>query len=234
MRIACWTATTFIVWSFVLALQDSVAVAQEHAVGSTIRLASAIEPVVQSNPPVATFSPRAPASERDAAAAQVANFDSPPAPPTRANAPAGVRSSVTPAIAGQPRMPAGLYAGAAARATLSQMPSRPEVQPATRLQPERRPGKPFQSVPTQPTISPYLYLNAGSSSTSPMTNYVAFVRPQLEQMETSRQQQREIQQLRSELQKMSSTGGNGPQQAGRTTTAARYMDTAQFYRGMPR
>jgi hypothetical protein len=65
-----------------------------------------------------------------------------------------------------------------------------------------------------------------------MTNYMAFVRPQLEQQETGREQQRQIQQLKSQLQKMSSTGGGS--QSANPNSAARYMDTAQFYRGLQR
>jgi hypothetical protein len=66
-----------------------------------------------------------------------------------------------------------------------------------------------------------------------MTNYFAFVRPQLEQQEAGRQQQREIQQLRSQVQKMSSGGGSGMQSMNQNG-AAHYMDTAQFYRGLQR
>jgi hypothetical protein len=66
-----------------------------------------------------------------------------------------------------------------------------------------------------------------------MTNYFAFVRPQLEQAESGRQQQREIQQLRNQLQKMSSTG-TGSQSSPNPNSAAHYMDTAQFYRGLQR
>jgi hypothetical protein len=129
-------------------------------------------------------------------------------------------------------MPAGFYASAEARATLNQLPGPAPVQPASRLQTTRRGGKPFQAIQSEPTISPYLYLNAGTNSASPMTNYFAFVRPQLEAQETGRAQQREIQQLRNQLQKISSTGSAA--QAGGQNTAAHYMDTAQFYRGLQR
>jgi hypothetical protein len=129
-------------------------------------------------------------------------------------------------------MPAGFYASPEARSTLNQLPGPAPVQSAPRLQTTRRGGKPFQAVPTQPTISPYLYLNAGTNQASPMTNYFAFVRPQLEQAESGRQQQREIQQLRSQLQKMSSTGAGS--QSVNSNSAAHYMDTAQFYKGLQR
>src|SRR5262249_43016797 len=129
------------------------------------------------------------------------------------------------------RMPAGFYASAEARATLNQLPGPAPVQSASRLQTTRRGGKPFQAVQSQPTISPYLYLNAGTSSASPMTNYFALVRPHLEAQEAGRAQQREIQQLRNQLQKVSSNAGG---QASSQNTAAHYMDTAQFYRGLQR
>jgi hypothetical protein len=51
-------------------------------------------------------------------------------------------------------------------------------------------------------------------------------------VESGRQQQREIQQLKSQLQKMTSTG-TGSQSANQNP-AAHYMDTAQFYRGLQR
>jgi hypothetical protein len=130
-------------------------------------------------------------------------------------------------------MPAGFYASPEARSTLNQLPGPAPVQSAPRLQATRRGGKPFQAIPTQPTISPYLYLNAGTNTASPMTNYFAFVRPQLEQAESGRQQQREIQQLRNQLQKMSSAG-TGSQSSPNPNSAAHYMDTAQFYRGLQR
>ena len=131
------------------------------------------------------------------------------------------------------KMPAGFYASPEAKSTLSQMPGPTPVQSAPHLQTTRRGGKPFQAIQAQPTISPYMYLNAGTSTASPMTNYFAFVRPQLEQAESGRQQQREIQQLRTQLQKMSSTG-TGSQSSTNSGTAAHYMDTAQFYRGLQR
>jgi hypothetical protein len=67
-----------------------------------------------------------------------------------------------------------------------------------------------------------------------MTNYFAFVRPQLEAQEAGRTQQREIQQLRGQVQKLSSPSGGGGGQGASQNTAAHYMDTAQFYRGLQR
>ena len=156
-------------------------------------------------------------------------------PPSHTIVPAPAPTPFTPPLASRPRTPAGFYAGSSARATLSQLPGPAPVQSAPRLQPVRRGGKPFQSVPTQSTVSPYLYLYGNSTNGSELPNYFAFVRPQMDQMEASRQQQREIQQLRNQLQKMSPTPTGGePHQSASMNTAAHYMDTAQFYRRMQR
>jgi hypothetical protein len=88
----------------------------------------------------------------------------------------------------------------------------------------------------EPTVSPYLNLHREEATTDGAPNYFAFVRPQLDQIEANRTQQREMQQLRGQLQ--SSATVVGPQY--RTTglpgtgTPARYMDTAQFYGGWRR
>ena len=129
-------------------------------------------------------------------------------------------------------MPAGFYPSDVAKATLAQQPGPVPVQSVPRLQPTRRGGKPFSTFQNQPAVSPYLYLNAGTNNASAITNYLAFVRPQLDQQESNRQQQRELQQLRSQVQKMSS--GSAGQQSNDGPAAAHYMDTAQFYRGFQR
>jgi hypothetical protein len=85
----------------------------------------------------------------------------------------------------------------------------------------------------QPTLSPYLNLNAGGNNASPISNYLAFVRPQADQLETSRQQQQAIEELRAQVQRMSA-GGASPQQAATRNSAAQYMNTAQFYRRLQR
>jgi hypothetical protein len=194
-----------------LTAPSSPALAQQNASGTTIRLTSATEPVRENDPPVQ--SKQQPVEQRQWA-------------------PQIVSTPVTAPAMNRTRMPAGFYASAEARSTLNQLPGPVPVQSAPRLQATRRGGKPFQTIPTQPTISPYLYLNADTTTSSPMTNYFAFVRPQVEQAESSRQQQREIQQLRSQLQKISSNGSNAI--TTNPNTAARYMDTAQFYRGLQR
>ena len=99
-------------------------------------------------------------------------------------------------------------------------------------QPKRQQGKPFQSVQSQPAISPYLNLYRNDANANSLPNYFAYVRPQLEQIEANRQQAAELQKLRGQVQNMSSGGGG--QQSTSMSTSARYMDTAQFYRGMKR
>jgi hypothetical protein len=207
--------------------------AQQNATGSTIRLTSASEPARDSS-----------ASESNTQSNESAMEQQQAGQPMRASEQAAMQSNrpLARPIVHRPvetsstirtRMPAGFYASPANRSTLNQMPGPAPVQSAPRLQASRRGGKPFQAIPTQTTISPYLYLNAGGNSANPVTNYFAFVRPQLDQVESGRQQQREIQQLRSQLQKMSSAGA-GPQQSANSNSAAHYMDTAQFYRGLQR
>jgi hypothetical protein len=99
-----------------------------------------------------------------------------------------------------------------------------------------RQGKPFQTVYREPTVSPYLNLHRDEVNNEGAPNYFAFVRPQLDQIEANRAQQREIQQLRGQLPANSTVVG--PQYRTSdlpgTGTPARYMDTAQFYSGMRR
>jgi hypothetical protein len=126
-----------------------------------------------------------------------------------------------------------------ARATLSQQPRRTPIQPAP-SQParqQRQQFKPFQTVYRDPTVSPYLNLYRSELDSDSAPNYFAFVRPQMEQIDANRKQQREIQHLRGQLQRVSSTVA-GPQYQSSGTpgtgTTARYMDTAQFYGGWRR
>jgi hypothetical protein len=210
--------------------------AQQNATGSTIRLMSASEPDRESTASESNSQSNQPVMEpmeHHQASAPIQQSEQSAVPTDRSLAPSVVHTPVEPTTNNRIRMPVGFYASPAARSTLSQLPGPAPVQSAPRLQANRRGGKPFQAVPTQPTISPYLYLNAGANTSNPMTNYFAFVRPQLEQVESGRQQQREIQQLRSQLQKISA-GGAGSQPSANSNAAAHYMDTAQFYRGLQR
>jgi hypothetical protein len=220
-----------VIASLVVALTtpSSPAFAQQNAGGSTIRLTSASEPASDNSSYDSNAQANQPSAEQPQAAPAIQQSEQ----PVRSLAPPIVHTPVEAPALNHTKMPAGFYASPEARSTLSQMPGPAPVQSASRLQTTRRGGKPFQAVQAQPTISPYMYLNAGSSTASPMTNYFAFVRPQLEQAESGRQQQREIQQLRTQLQKMSSNG-TGVQSSANTNSAAHYMDTAQFYRGLQR
>jgi hypothetical protein len=208
------------------------AFAQQNAAVSTIRLTSASEPARDSSADDSNAQSNQPAVEQRQAARPIQQMDPSVGQPNRSLAPPIVHAPVDATASNRTRMPAGLYASPAARSTLDQMPGPSPVQSAPRAQLNRRGGKPFQAIATQPAISPYLYLNAGTNTSNPMTNYFAFVRPQMEQVESGRQQQREIQQLRSQLQKMSSTGTGS--QSANPNPAAHYMDTAQFYRGLQR
>lgn len=135
------------------------------------------------------------------------------------------------AVTDQNRQVLDFYGGRSAVNTLSQMPRRSAIQPAT-AGPLQHNGKPFQTASTGPTVSPYLNLfrderEAGDS----IPSYYTIVRPQLEQQATFEQQQREIQQLQRQVQggtqsRATTVQGNGMQ--------ARYMDTAQFYGGWQR
>lgn len=88
--------------------------------------------------------------------------------------------------------------------------------------------KPFSGVTSTPTISPYLNLFREESGDA-APNYFAFVRPQQQQYEASRQQQEQLNQLQRQVRQASysapATGGSG---------AARYGDTSRFYRGWQR
>jgi hypothetical protein len=220
-----------VIASLVVALTtpSSPAFAQQSAAVSTIRLTSASEPASDSSSYDSNGQSNQSNGEQRQAAPPIQQSEQ----PVRSLAPPIVHTPVEAPALNHTKMPAGFYASPEARSTLSQMPGPAPVQSASRLQTTRRGGKPFQAIQAQPTISPYMYLNAGTNTASPMTNYFAFVRPQLEQQESGRQQQREIQQLRTQLQKISSNG-TGSQPSASTNSAAHYMDTAQFYRGLQR
>jgi len=122
------------------------------------------------------------------------------------------------------------YGGRSAARTLSQMPRRSAIQPASAGQIQHN-GKPFHGTSTGPTVSPYLNLfREEQGATDPVPSYYTFVRPQLEQQASYQQQQREIELLQRQVQGGAATGrpitGGG--------TQARYFDTAQFYGGWKR
>jgi hypothetical protein len=129
--------------------------------------------------------------------------------------------------------PTNFYGGFSAQGTLSQLPRRAAVQPRPQRSNRRQP-KPFESVEHEPTLSPYLNLDQDEDDTENVPTYFTLVRPRIEQLETNRLQQREIQQLRGQIQSMASSGiaspHDGGQSAGRTRPAM-FMNTAQFYGG---
>jgi hypothetical protein len=87
---------------------------------------------------------------------------------------------------------------------------------------------PGRYQPTRPTISPYLNLlrrNAG-----PLPNYYSLVRPQLQQLETNRQQQAVNSQHRGELQTLNRqvlTISESP--AASTGTGAVFRNYSHYY-----
>ena len=134
------------------------------------------------------------------------------------------------AITNQGRQVLGFYGGQSAVATLSQMPRRTSIQTAA-APPLVPRGKQFQAVNNNgPTVSPYLNLfRDENENTAGLPNYYAFVKPQLDQRDASERQQREMQQLQRQMQRVA--GGGRYQSNGRACAGApaRFMDTAQFY-----
>jgi hypothetical protein len=126
-----------------------------------------------------------------------------------------------------------VYSSAAAQSTLSKMPRPAPIQARATTTAPPRPvrSKPFQSVQSEPVISPYMNLYRSDDSATSLPNYLTVVRPQLEQQQANRQQVAEIQKLRGQLQNLS---GGGVPYSGSMTAHAHYMDTAQFYGGTRR
>ena len=182
-------------------------------------------PIAQSNAAVTPLRPQANATSASSRSA----FPRPGLP-----APGFNRPLIEPDVTTQTRQALGFYGGYAARATLSQMPRRAPIH-AGAPQPMYRQIKPFHTVYHEPTVSPYLNLYREENDSEGAPNYFAFVRPQMEQIEASRLQQREIQRLRGQVQGRPSAvpayQAGGPR---RTSVPARYMDTAQFYGGWQR
>jgi hypothetical protein len=134
----------------------------------------------------------------------------------------------------QMHRPVNIYGGSMARQTMSQFPRRAPIQAGAKRS-VRRPAKPFTGYEHEPTLSPYLILDDDEDDTQNVPSYFTQIRPRLEQQQTNRAQQREIQQLRGQLQTISGGGGAPLYEASRAAgmgSPARYMDTAQFYGGM--
>lgn len=94
--------------------------------------------------------------------------------------------------------------------------------------------KPFSSIRSQQTVSPYLNLFR-EEQIEDIPNYYTYVRPQLQQQQTNRQQHAELQRLRQQVQQTRFGSPTAPP-AGTTgmRQAARYGDTGQFYGGWQR
>jgi len=141
-----------------------------------------------------------------------------------------------PAVTNQTRQALSFYGGYSARATLSQLPRRTPIQAAP-PRPIQAQLKPFNAVQPDSTISPYLNLDRPETADN-LPNYFAFVRPQFQQIDTNRGQQRDLGRLQRQLNSFTSTIVNPQQQGGTgvpgTGTPSRFMDTAQFYGGWRR
>ena len=134
-------------------------------------------------------------------------------------------------VSNQTRHALAFFGSHSAARTLSEMPSRTPIQPATTGQISHN-GKPFQAASSGPTISPYLNLFRDEDQRSEsLPSYFTFVRPQLEQQDAAQRQQRELQNLERKMQTGQQFRTSAAPGAG---TQARYMDTAQFYGGWKR
>jgi len=192
---------------------------------STIKTWMSAQPAGDGTPSPAASQPTATSPQQPVAPRPTTT--NPPRPIPRAAAPVFRQPFVDPQVTNQTRQTLNFYGGYSARATLSQMPRRAPLQSSASQQPTPWQSKPFETIYGEPTISPYLNLYRDEENDEGVPNYFAFVRPQMEQLEANRLQQREFQQLRGQVQGMS---GGLPA----TGTAARYMDTAQFYSGWRR
>lgn len=237
MRLRSISAVVSCATLLAVAAVSSRAVAQIEFAKSTIRLTSATEPatpgeVASQTPVTETVEQQSPTRSRAMA------DDEPPAPVTpHVVRPANFVAPIAARPLVQRQMPSrapslGIYTGTSARATLNRLPRPAPVRPNAAALPKHPRGKPFQGVQNDPTVSPYLNLYRSDDNANNLPNYFAFVRPQLEQIETNRQQTAELQKLRGQVQNMSSGGAGQP--STNMPSSARYMDTAQFYRGMRR
>jgi hypothetical protein len=212
-------------WSSAMA-RPPAAIALESTLPSTIKLATSNEATHDDAPAlpqaIANLELREPATNSSPAAVSQSAPRSSVLPR---------QAQVAPQITNRPRMPAGVYPNASAQAALNQMPGPTPVQSVPRLPQTRRGGKPFENMQSEPALSPYLTLyGTGTNGGNQVQNYFAFVRPQLDQLDANRQQQRQIEQLQKQLQKISTQSGAGaPQSSANTGISAHYMDTAQFY-----
>ncbi len=159
-----------------------------------------------------------------------------PVKPASFDAPAATKPLV-PATNVRSKSVVGIYTNPSAAATLSKIPRPAPIQQSSAASPAaqaaRVRGKPFQTVEAGPTVSPYLNLYRNDTNTNMMSNYYAFVRPQLDQIEANRKQAADMQRLRAQVQNSQPAGGTQPVTYGTNDTGpapvARFGDTAQFY-----
>ncbi|MBN1852611.1 MAG: hypothetical protein JW829_07795 [Pirellulales bacterium] len=118
-----------------------------------------------------------------------------------------------------------------AASSLNQIPRRPVSPPASSLRPQA--PKPFTNNSLPASVSPYMNLFRSDESDS-APNYFALVRPQIQQQETNRQQQIELQRLNRQVQIASASSGlafpTGNQLLPSTGHNTRYMNTGAYYR----
>lgn len=256
MRLRSFASLTLTASSLIALSCCTPAAAQIEFAKSTIRFKSAPEPVRASKPVRATDEKpaEAPVFEQPQAVAPAPVFAVRPAATPAPSAPRQVHAPVemprTPVVRhtvrqatyeepvdtqsqsrgqlpGRAPSRVGVYSGTSAKTTLSKLPSPTPVQPKPAGLPAHPRGKPFQSVESEPAISPYMNLYRSDRDGSAPLNYMTLVRPQLDQIQANRQQAAELQKLRGQLQNISAGGSGIPSAA--MGSSARYMDTAQFY-----
>ncbi len=137
-------------------------------------------------------------------------------------------ATVPPAAAGV----LAYYQNAEAASILNQVP----VRPATNRPPQRlvyAPNKPFNDIQREPTVSPYLNLfRDDDDRDDQVPNYFTLVRPQLEQQQKNRAQNRELQRLGRTIrtleyqQQLNTSTATGVPSTGHRT---RFFDTTGYY-----
>jgi hypothetical protein len=146
--------------------------------------------------------------------------------------------SSAPIVEAQPKMRSrpllNPYTTGPAQAAMSKMPRPMSVQSVPPTPPMRTRSKPFNSVQSEPAISPYMNLYRDSSGQSQLLNYYTLVRPQMDQIDANKKQAADLQKLRNQVlsnsqhPQQAAPSGDSASQEG-MTVSAHYMDTAQFY-----
>ena len=95
-------------------------------------------------------------------------------------------------------------------------------------------SKPFSNIRRQPTISPYLNLDVLQSETS-LPNYYAYVRPQLQQQQTNREQQAQIFRLKQKLRSATAMGVISDNLSGGMPTtghSSQFLNSGGYFSGV--